>query len=73
MRLPKQVAPVLRLPNPEKITTTIEPAQLGDLLGLACLACNAFPPGNDRNTCLQTCGAIAKTGGGVLETFLPFL
>jgi hypothetical protein len=73
MRLPKQTAPVLRLASPEKMTSIIEPSQLGDLLSLACLACNAFPAGGDRNACLQTCGAITKTGGDTLEKFLPFL
>jgi hypothetical protein len=73
MRLPKQTAPVLRLVSPEKMASTINPSQLGDLLGLACLVCNAFPPGRDREDCLQACGAITKTGGGALEKVLPFL
>lgn len=73
MKMPTLTAPVLRTPCAEKITSAIEPSLLGDVLGLACLACQAFPPGRDRNDCLQACGAVTKTGGGVLDAFLPML
>jgi hypothetical protein len=72
MKLPKQMLAVQRQINSAHVSTAVEPAFLGDLLGgvfdLGSLVCQFFS-GQEREDCLRgynmVAGPAKKTLGGI--------